>query len=82
LSAVADSLPEGVGVQGNLDPAVLETSQEVAVDQTRRILDSMRGRNGFVFNLGHGVRPSSQVDLMEAVVKTVQACSDSGGGMA
>lgn len=79
LPAVADTLPSGVGVQGNLDPAVLETHPEVARAQTRRILDEMKGRNGFVFNLGHGVRPTSQVDLMQAVVETVQGYASDGG---
>ncbi|MDA0751229.1 MAG: uroporphyrinogen decarboxylase [Verrucomicrobia bacterium] len=73
LSEVASSLPKQVGVQGNLDPAVLEASPEVAIRETNRILEEMKDRSGFIFNLGHGVRPSSQVELMQAVVETVQA---------
>jgi uroporphyrinogen decarboxylase len=61
-----------IGVQGNLDPAVLETNPGVAAAETRRILDEMRGLNGHIFNLGHGVRPSSQLDCMQAVVQTVK----------
>jgi len=72
LSQVASLLPEGKGVQGNLDPTVLESSPEVAIRETKRILEDMQGRHGFIFNLGHGVRPSSQVELMQAVVETVQ----------
>jgi len=73
LSEVASSLPKQVGVQGNLDPAVLEASPEVAIRETNRILEEMKDRSGFIFNLGHGVRPSSQVEVMQAVVETVQA---------
>jgi uroporphyrinogen decarboxylase len=73
LSEVASNLPRNVGVQGNLDPTVLESSPEVAIRETNRILEEMKDRSGFIFNLGHGVRPSSQVELMQAVVETVQA---------
>jgi uroporphyrinogen decarboxylase len=61
-----------IGVQGNLDPAVLETNPGVAAAETRRILDEMRGLNGHIFNLGHGVRPSSKIECMAAVVEAVK----------
>lgn len=61
-----------IGVQGNLDPAVLETNPGVAAAETRRILDEMRGLNGHIFNLGHGVRPSSKLECISAVVETVK----------
>ena len=72
LPMIADGLPRPMSLQGNLDPAVLESSKEVAIRETSRILESMKTRQGFIFNLGHGVRPSSQVDLIQAVVETVQ----------
>jgi uroporphyrinogen decarboxylase len=61
-----------IGVQGNLDPALLETNPGVAAAETRRILDEMRGLNGHIFNLGHGVRPSSKLECMSGVVETVK----------
>ncbi len=73
LPSIASQLPSNVGVQGNLDPTVLETSPEVAIRETKRILEDMKDRDGFIFNLGHGVRPSSQVEMMQAVVETVQS---------
>ncbi len=61
-----------IGVQGNLDPAVLEANPEIAAAETRRILEEMRGLTGHIFNLGHGVRPSSKIECMQAVVETVK----------
>jgi uroporphyrinogen decarboxylase len=61
-----------VGVQGNLDPAVLETNPEIAAVETKRILEEMRGLTGHIFNLGHGVRPSSKIECIQAVVDTVK----------
>jgi uroporphyrinogen decarboxylase len=72
LAAVRDAFPANVGVQGNLDPDLLCAAPETAAVETRRILESMRGRTGHIFNLGHGVRPDARLESIAAVVKTVQ----------
>jgi uroporphyrinogen decarboxylase len=61
-----------MAVQGNLDPVVLTTTPEVAARETTRILEEMRGRDGFIFNLGHGVTPEAKIENMESVVDTVK----------
>ena len=66
------SLPENVGVQGNLDPIFLQTSLEATTRETSRILTGMNGLNGHIFNLGHGVTPDSQIANIEKVVETVR----------
>lgn len=73
LATFRRSLPTTVGVQGNLDPAVLETRPEVVRNETLRILESMRGLNGHIFNLGHGIAPSAKIENMETLVQTVQS---------
>jgi uroporphyrinogen decarboxylase len=40
--------------------------------QTRRLLELMRGRDGYIFNLGHGVPPDAKMENIEALVSTVQ----------
>jgi uroporphyrinogen-III decarboxylase len=55
-------------VQGNMDPALLVAKPEAAIAETRRLLDEMRGRDGFIFNLGHGVPPDADI---AAITKTV-----------
>src|SRR5262249_1332138 len=62
LPAVRDLLPHNVGVQGNLDPLLLSAPPEAAATATRNILESMGGRCGHIFNLGHGVRPDSRLE--------------------
>ncbi len=69
------SLPANVGVQGNLDPIFLRTTEEAAADETNRILNDMKGLNGHIFNLGHGVTPESQIANIEKVVTTVRSFS-------
>lgn len=67
-----NKLPENMGVQGNLDPVILQTTPEIVRRETTEILESMRGTTGHIFNLGHGISPSATVGNMEALVSTVQ----------
>jgi len=32
----------------------------------------MRGRNGYIFNLGHGVPPDAKLENLDALVETVR----------
>jgi uroporphyrinogen decarboxylase len=67
-------LPENIGIQGNLNPALLAgaTPEKVAAE-TNRLLEEMRGRNGHVFNLGHGVPPTAKLENIAALVETVRS---------
>ena len=65
-------MPGTMGVQGNLDPAILTTTPEIAAREALRILEEMRGQNGFIFNLGHGVTPDAKIENIESVVSTVK----------
>jgi uroporphyrinogen decarboxylase len=66
-------LPEGVGVQGNLDPFLLSTTPTVVTAGTGRILREMRGRPGHIFNLGHGVPPNAKLENIGTLVETVRS---------
>jgi uroporphyrinogen decarboxylase len=55
---------EEVGVQGNLDPAVLLGPWERIDAATRDILERAAGRPGHVFNLGHGVLPDTDPSVL------------------
>jgi len=72
LAEVRAGLPERVGVQGNLDPFLLTTTPETVAQETRRILQEMKGRIGHIFNLGHGVPPSAKLENIESLVNTVK----------
>ncbi len=60
-----------LAVQGNLDPILLNTTPEIVSREARRILESMRGTHGHIFNLGHGILPEAKVECMQALVDTV-----------
>jgi uroporphyrinogen decarboxylase len=58
-------------VQGNLDPASLLAPWEVVRDKARDVLRLAGGRDGHVFNLGHGILPATPVDTLERLVELV-----------
>ncbi len=66
-------LPATVALQGNLSPALLsDATPETVAAETRRLLEQMRGRNGYIFNLGHGLPPTAKLENITAVVETVR----------
>lgn len=69
---VCKRIPDDVAVQGNLDPALLLTKPDAAAAEAQRICEEMRGRDGFIFNLGHGVPPEADIAAIQAVAETVQ----------
>jgi uroporphyrinogen decarboxylase len=71
LAITRRNLPDNVAVQGNLDPVLMQTSPEIVARETGRLLESMRGLSGHVFNLGHGITPQARIACMEALVETV-----------
>jgi uroporphyrinogen decarboxylase len=58
-------------VQGNLDPHVILDGVEVARAATRDVLHAAGTAPGHIFNLGHGVLPASDPDVLKAVVDLV-----------
>jgi len=58
-------------VQGNLDPAVLFADPASIEAEARRIVDEGRRAPGHVFNLGHGVLPDTDPDVLTRLVELV-----------
>lgn len=61
----------GKPVQGNLDPARCLGGAELAVTAAREVLARAGTEAGYIFNLGHGVLPSTDPTVLEAVVRVV-----------
>jgi uroporphyrinogen decarboxylase len=60
-------------VQGNLDPAVLFAGWPAIERAVRLIVEQGRAADGHVFNLGHGVLPDTDPDVLTRVVELVHA---------
>jgi uroporphyrinogen decarboxylase len=62
-------------VQGNLDPALLLAGWDVVEPRARAILDHAKGLPGHVFNLGHGVLPETNPDMLARLTDLVHEAS-------
>jgi uroporphyrinogen decarboxylase len=71
LDEAARRVGPGRALQGNLDPAVLFASQEAVRAKTDEVLDVAAGLEGHVFNLGHGVLPTTDPDALTRLVEYV-----------
>lgn len=71
-------LGEGAAVQGNLDPVALFAGWDALRPRVAHILDSVRGRPGHVFNLGHGILPETPVDTVRRLVDFVHEYTAAG----
>ena len=67
-------------VQGNLDPASLFAPWPALKEQVRRIVADGREAPGHIFNLGHGVLPETDPDVLTRVVELVHEVSTRGPG--
>lgn len=63
----------GHPVQGNLDPAILLADWEVIEDSVREVVDQGRNAPGHIVNLGHGVLPQTDPDVLTRVVELVHS---------
>lgn len=72
MADVRKKIPSTITLQGNLDPDILLASDQVVVQEVKRLLDRMRGDPRYIFNLGHGIKPDTPVDHVKLLVDTVK----------
>ncbi len=54
----------GRAVQGNLDPSLVFAPTEVMLSRAAEVIEAGRAAPGHIFNLGHGVMPSTDPDQL------------------
>jgi uroporphyrinogen decarboxylase len=72
LLNIKQILPSGIAVQGNLDPFVLYADKSVIRKKIIELFERMRGENGFIFNLGHGIMPDIPFDNVKYAIEIVK----------
>ncbi|MDN3059949.1 uroporphyrinogen decarboxylase [Streptomyces sp. SRF1] len=75
LDEAARRVGPGKALQGNLDPAVLFAPRTAVEAKADEVLEAARGLEGHIFNLGHGVLPSTDPDALTRLVEYVHARS-------
>ena len=63
------------GVQGNLDPTLLLGPPARMLQQTDNVLARVGNRPGHIFNLGHGILPSTPVEHVQMLAQYVHSAS-------
>jgi len=63
----------GKAVQGNLDPTLVFAPADVIRGKVHDVLESGKAAEGHVFNLGHGVLPETDPDVLKQIVDLVHA---------
>ncbi len=71
LDEAAGRVGPGRALQGNLDPAIVFAPWPVVAERTRSVLAAGRAAAGHIFNLGHGVIPTTDPDVLARVVDLV-----------
>lgn len=75
LLDIKNRLPQGIAVQGNLDPFVLYADKKIIKERIHRLFDRMKGEEGFIFNLGHGIMPDIPFDNVKYAIDVVKEYS-------
>jgi uroporphyrinogen decarboxylase len=73
LDEAARRLGPAAVVQGNLDPAILQADWPVVEAEVRRIVIEGRAADGHIFNLGHGVPPDTDPDVLTRIVELIHS---------
>ena len=72
LKDIRRRLPAGIAVQGNLGPHILYADKKVIRERILRLFERMRGENGFICNLGHGIMPDIPFDNVKYAIEVIK----------
>ena len=75
IAAARRRMGDDLVVQGNLDPALVLAGVAPALAGTDAVLADNAGHPGHIFNLGHGVQPDSDPEVLAAVVERVHSAT-------
>jgi len=70
LAEARRQLP-GIALQGNLDPTLLLGPRETLLARAGGLLEAVGHEPGYIFNLGHGILPSTPPENVRALVEAV-----------
>ncbi len=73
LDVAAARLGPGYAVQGNLDPALLFAPWPVIEQRTREMVSAGAAADGHIVNLGHGVMPTTDPDVLARLTDLVHS---------
>ena len=79
LDEAWDAIGHERGIQGNLDPTLLLGPTDRLLLAADDVLFRAAGRPGHIFNLGHGILPSTPLEHVQELARHVHAASRRSG---
>ncbi len=73
LSEARKLVPNVAALQGNLDPTLCLAEWSQVEKGVLKVLEESQGDFGHIFNLGHGVLPETNPDILKAIVELVHS---------
>ena len=73
LAVAIERIGRDIPVQGNVDPALLGAPWPVLERHVRSVIEAGRAARSHVVNLGHGVPPDTDPDVLTRIVELVHA---------
>lgn len=73
LKIMRQTIKKEIALQGNLDPYLLLGDKKIVKERVIKILTTMKNEPGFIFNLGHGVIPQIDPEMVKYVVDLVKS---------
>lgn len=82
LTAARRGLGDNMALQGNLDPSCManDTPEQIAA-RVESLVGEMGDRDGYIFNLGHGLPPNARLENIQAVLDTLRAKARTAEGV-
>ncbi len=80
LDEAVHRVSPGKALQGNLDPAVLLAPWPVIEERARAVLRKGRTAESHIFNLGHGVLPATNPDMLTRLTDLVHSIPSGSAG--
>jgi uroporphyrinogen decarboxylase len=77
LDRAAERVRPGQALQGNLDPALLLGPWEAVAAASLDVIKRGRSAAGHIFNLGHGVLPETDPDVLRRLVDLIHSAAGS-----
>ncbi|HFL8795010.1 MAG TPA: uroporphyrinogen decarboxylase [Candidatus Azosocius sp. HAIN] len=71
LDTIVKNIPNNIVIQGNLDPSVLYGDHLFIIKEINNIMKICYNRNGYIFNLGHGIYPDIDPYSLELIINTI-----------
>lgn len=72
LKSAAQTIGERAAIQGNLDPAALLAKPDRIRREVEYLFQQLPSKEGYIFNLGHGITPDVPPEHVSALVEAVR----------